>query len=314
VELLVVIAIIGILVAMLLPAIQAAREAARRSQCLNNLKQIGIAILNFESNKKQLPPGLTCPPGLGPAGGGPHNTLWVYIFPYAEEAGLADAWDYAQGYAGPNYYAINGRLISQRIPPYLCPSDDATVYPGSAGELDLSRSNYAACFAADGTVVERDNPNMASNVMGCVNTNNPSDLVRKLKAAFNVNLQRKLRHISDGASKTIAASELISGEIYDTRGCWWYPWGGQYVHRRGPNSSSPDTTWASYAAFYCDSTPEAPCNTTSPCWGTTDYTARSKHPGGVQAARLDGSVDFYVNNIDLAVWQAWASINGNEVF
>jgi len=125
-------------------------------------------------------------------------------------------------------------------------------------------------------------------------------------------LQRSLRQIADGTSRTIGGAEVIAGKEADPRGTWWYPWGGQYVHRRGPNSSSPDLTWTSYGAAYCNNLPDAPCAVASPCWGTTDYAARSKHPGGVQAVRIDGSVDFYVNDIDIAVWQALASINGSE--
>jgi prepilin-type processing-associated H-X9-DG protein len=129
-----------------------------------------------------------------------------------------------------------------------------------------------------------------------------------------MNLQRQIRHIGDGTSKTIGVSEVIAGKVADPRGSWWYPWGCQYVHRRSPNSSSPDVTYASFGAAYCDSVPEAPCATTGPAWGNVDYTARSRHRGGVHAARLDGSVEFYEDSIDIAVWQALASINGNETY
>lgn len=311
VELLVVIAIIGVLIALLLPAVQAAREAARRAQCQNHLKQIALGVLNYESAKKKLPPGLTCPPGLGPSGGGPHNTVLVYLFPFLEERGIAEAWDYSKGYAGGGtaYYAANGQYLHQRIVVFLCPSDEAGVYPGDPPTypLDFSRSNYAACFSPDGMMVEPNNPNFTAG-MSCIVANNPS----KKTAAFNVNLQRRLREVTDGKSKTVAISEVISGMQYDTRGLWWYPWGAQYTHRRGPNSSSPDTTWASFGALYCTSTAEAPCATTSPCWGTTDYAARSRHRGGVQSARLDGSVGLYADTIDLAAWQALASINSGD--
>jgi hypothetical protein len=314
---LVVIAIIGILVALLLPAIQAAREAARRAQCLNNLKQIGIAILNYESAKKKLPWGHTCPPGLGGNGGGPHNTFFVYIMAYLEETAIADKWDYSLGYAGGagglGYYPVNGPLMAQKIPALLCPSDFAEPWTyDPAYPLTPTRGNYAVCFSADGQMVDRDSTAMASNVMGCVNSNSLADPIKKLRTAFNVNVQRTMRQIADGTSRSVAASEVIAGKEGDPRGAWWYSWGTQYVHRRGPNSSSPDLTWASFGAAYCYNMPDAPCATTAACWGTVDYAARSKHPGGVQAVRVDGSVDFYQNDIDIAVWQALASINGSE--
>jgi prepilin-type N-terminal cleavage/methylation domain-containing protein len=187
VELLVVIAIIGILVALLLPAIQAAREAARRTQCVNNLKQIGLGILNFESAKKKLPPGLTSPPGLGPNGGGPHNTLFVHILAYIEETALAEKWDYSLGYAGGpgglGYYPVNGAIMAQIIPTYRCPSDTPELWPyDPTYPLTPARSNYAACFSADGTMVEKGNPNVSASVRG--DATNPSDPVKNLKAAF----------------------------------------------------------------------------------------------------------------------------------
>src|SRR5215510_8577319 len=89
IELLVVIAIIGILVALLLPAVQAAREAARRSQCVNNLKQVGIALQNFESVRKFVPPSRE-PCGV--------STWEILILPYMEETAAASQWDYTTGY------------------------------------------------------------------------------------------------------------------------------------------------------------------------------------------------------------------------
>ena len=310
VELLVVIAIIGVLVALLLPAVQAAREAARRSQCQNNLKQIGLGILNFESAKKKLPPGLTCPPGLGGGGGGPHNTLWVYLFPFIEETQIEEGWDYSYGYAGGGaaYYAFNGKYMNKTIATYQCPSDTTDVYPGSPPSypLDFTRSNYAACFSPDGTMVEPNNPNFTSG-MSCIIANNPSTK----KAAFNVNLQRTLRHITDGTSKTIMVAEVISGNVYDTRGTWWYPWGSQYTHRRGPNSSSPDTTWSSYGRRIARRYRKRHVQLLLHA-GEPPTTQRSMHAGGVQACRLDGSADFYSDEIDMSVWQALASISSGD--
>ncbi|MEC7719407.1 MAG: DUF1559 domain-containing protein, partial [Planctomycetota bacterium] len=125
IELLVVIAIIGILVALLLPAVQMAREAARRTQCSNNLKQIGLALHNFEGTFKVLPPSwsLTQPTGSGSVDGW---SIHARLLPYLEQNNLASQIDFTQSYTLANNININGkvqRLSGARIPTYLCPSE-----------------------------------------------------------------------------------------------------------------------------------------------------------------------------------------------
>jgi prepilin-type N-terminal cleavage/methylation domain-containing protein len=111
VELLVVIAIIGILVALLLPAIQAAREAARRSQCLNNLKQQGIAVHNYIDARKKLPPARICD----------HHVTWLFlILPYLENVQLGSMWDSSQG----DFYDAPFEVRTAVVQEYLCPSAD----------------------------------------------------------------------------------------------------------------------------------------------------------------------------------------------
>jgi prepilin-type N-terminal cleavage/methylation domain-containing protein len=129
VELLVVIAIIGILVALLLPAVQAAREAARANQCRNNLKQIGLGILNYESAKKKLPPGTEIDPkkdctSVGCRGVG----LYVLLFPYLEENAadsrvtqLLDQRPDGSGWAW-TVITSSPELVDMRLPIYICPS------------------------------------------------------------------------------------------------------------------------------------------------------------------------------------------------
>ena len=125
VELLVVIAIIGVLVALLLPAVQAAREAARRSSCGNNLKQIGLALLNYEDANKSLPVGAT-----GPSPKGGYGTAWgVAILPYLEQGNIYEKFDHI-GINSPHTGLIyngtnvdNGKLLAgQMIPAFICPS------------------------------------------------------------------------------------------------------------------------------------------------------------------------------------------------
>jgi prepilin-type N-terminal cleavage/methylation domain-containing protein len=164
VELLVVIAIIGILVALLLPAIQAAREAARRSQCQNHLKQLGLATLNYESTKKELPPGHWDERQTvsSPGGGFPkvvqrqHSTI-TYILSYLEEAQLADQWDFDQ----PWYHADakrpmdNWRLSLTPIASINCPTapavrersvrNTALPAPQNSNTLWLGATDYTIC-------------------------------------------------------------------------------------------------------------------------------------------------------------------------
>ena len=116
VELLVVIAIIGVLVALLLPAVQAAREASRRSQCQNNMKQIGLGIHNFHDAKKKLP----CERS---ADGGEHraNRRFVYLLPYIERSDLWDLYDQSVNWSDPK----NTPVTSKRVTVYECPSSPA---------------------------------------------------------------------------------------------------------------------------------------------------------------------------------------------
>src|SRR4051794_1405736 len=141
VELLVVIAIIGILVALLLPAIQAAREAARRSQCVNKMKQLSLAVLNYESARKLLPyantPNNTLPMKSGPCAGTAgaagssnglfHHTVFTYILPYIEEQATYDQIDFKKNWNDPNnnsHNTTNLAATSRDIDVLLCPSTE----------------------------------------------------------------------------------------------------------------------------------------------------------------------------------------------
>jgi hypothetical protein len=213
---------------------------------------------------------------------------------------------YGGGPTGNEYDAVNGPLFEIKVPSFMCPSDATTPFI-SGGVRPLARWNYGPCFSPDGTMIDKD-----------TNFTYQKSLILKYNPAtshalFNVNVERKSSDVVDGTSKTICFSERIAGTEYDVRGLWWYHQGAFYTHRRGPNSNIPDAVWASYPPVYCTSTPTNPCAQTSPGWGTTDYAARSLHPGGVHALRIDSSVNFYSDQIDLSLWQALASIDGDEV-
>ena len=303
VELLVVIAIIGILIALLLPAVQAAREAARRMQCTNNLKQLALAVQNYNGSCNYLPAGFTSPPN---SLGGPINTWAVRVMPFIEMGTTSNLWDYSEGY-GSGFDNIS--FMKVLIPAFNCPSDNAEPSLNVSG---YCHSNYVACFSPDGTMTER-----GANWTGDTCNNSPVYQPATRKAMFNVNIFKEMRQITDGLSNTVGISETIAGidqgaTGHDIRGFWWYPWGTQYTHHRTPNTTIPDSVWAGAGPDYCVSTTQAPCLSNGACHSTEDFAARSKHIGGVNAARGDGSVQFFTSQIDLSVWQALASIDGAE--
>ena len=217
VELLVVIAIIGVLTALLLPAVQAAREAARRSQCANNLKQIGLAVLNFESATGKLPPAYLSGQG--------HATWLVLIMPYLEQAVLHDQLNVNQVYWG-----IPAEIVQVPVKTYFCPSRRAPGrsvlrdkcgpidhVPGGLGDYALNGGDHQAgsdpSKPFDGTwsnwwltpengngmarrTREQESGNLAATGGGC------TDFVLTTWTP-----QREMKHIEDGTSQTFLAGE-----------------------------------------------------------------------------------------------------------
>ena len=304
VELLVVIAIIGILVSLLLPAVNAAREAARRTQCINNLKQLGLAALNFHDVNEHFPIGQDTDPR--PRIFASTYKIWTHsVWPFLEESGLSDAWDQNVRWNQRNNIELSKTFIAS----FHCPSDTPGGFTVVEEGIDSwSRSNYAACYSADGSMVEPDAPQDRDS---CNNDprSNPSVASGK-RALFNINVEKNIKKITDGTSHTAAFSELIQGPdgSRDARGYWWGHFGAQYTHMRSPNSPLPDRTLSTF----CDDR-KAPCQPNVTCWTTHIYAARSLHPGGVNSCRADGSVHFVTNSINQFVWVALGSINGEEV-
>ena len=305
VELLVVIAIIAILIALLLPAVQSAREAARRMQCANNLKQIALGILNFETTNGHLPAGalFSGPGGINGSELREFSTF-LLILPYLEKIQIEEEFDYDQRvYFSPF-------ATSAQIALYQCPSDNAKGRKRNA----FSRSNYAVCFGSTNLAPmlpqdrqyiypEVDNTNFDGPLL-------ENDGVFRLQASRE---GRKLSKILDGTSNSVMASELIAGKDppIDNRGLWIMVHAGasMYTHGITPNSTVADELFNGYCG--------APSTTVPPCTNVRVYIgvagARSYHPGGVNVTYADGHVDFRSDNIDLLLWQALASINGGEV-
>lgn len=183
VELLVVIAIIGILVAVLLPAVNSAREAARRTQCINNARQLALALLNHESAVKQFPSGVI--DDDDDFHDGLHNGL-VETLPYFEEQALYDLYDFAIDWkTGDNLQLAKAHVATLR-----CPSSNGLIEPN--GSVNAAPSDYALCKGDSGYLCR--------------------DAERR--GIFDINSETRFRQIVDGASKTILLGEAISSSLH----------------------------------------------------------------------------------------------------
>jgi prepilin-type N-terminal cleavage/methylation domain-containing protein/prepilin-type processing-associated H-X9-DG protein len=358
VELLVVIAIIGILVALLLPAIQAAREAARRSQCLNNINQLSKAMLNYESTHKGFPPmahawtNLQChqiydppdPPNGAPVGCGPGDWYdghgWYSIIaPFIEENAWASQIDYKRSFS----YAPNGlasphyRARTTFLNIHACPSDIGIQRnEWESATWARTRTNYVV--------------NAGNTVYGQYSISIGSTLVRSGRGPFRGGQTTPPAKITDGLSNTIMMSEILVIRELATNeavngGGWGGPFGdtntalgGQtFTGLNPPNSGAQDgvARGIPQAPPFLEQGIPYPClvgqaggcgvsrgtargeNIPPGEEGGLDtrmqwFTARSKHPGGVNASRCDGSVEFVTNDIDQWVWRAMTSAAGEE--
>jgi prepilin-type N-terminal cleavage/methylation domain-containing protein/prepilin-type processing-associated H-X9-DG protein len=304
VELLVVIAIIAILVSLLLPAVQAAREASRRMHCANNLKQFGLALLNFESAHRTLPPGTMSRDRFSYASNSQSAGYeWPYlihfVLPYLEED------TYYKIVHGPEFNLQN---------PWHSPQ----VWPASVDDLDLSflrcpadqqPSNLKALTVGSLTLRLP-----ASNYLGIFSGLNDGDNFFKRKpamtAVFRYHDRVALSKIKDGTSKTIAMAEYLTGlDALDLRGFFMTNRAGcQFLYvTLGPNSKAPDNLLSSHPGF-CprDNSRNRPLLNLPCVGGATDEnyaSPRSRHPGGVNAVLCDGSVRLFTDSIADLVWQ-----------
>jgi prepilin-type N-terminal cleavage/methylation domain-containing protein len=298
VELLVVIAIIGILVALLLPAIQAAREAARRSQCLNELKQWGTAMHLYHDAKKRLPIGSSGPPTtLFPAS---RRQTWVmYLWPYVEETNLMAANLTANHFYDPPGTIVNTMdgVCGKFVAIYYCPSDIGVDQTN--GTYQRRRGNYVVNWGNSfyGQVVEPQGKAPFSHVKG--------DRVQPRKTDF--------ADITDGTSNTLMMSEVLkawSADDNDWRGDIHNDDGEFRFHTRlTPNTSAPDVFESGW--YQATGDPKMPAAAGAAAVQVT--AARSRHPGGVNAVLCDASVRFVSDTIALDVWQSMGSMNGGEV-
>ena len=309
VELLVVIAIIGVLVALLLPAVQAAREAARRTQCVNNLKQVCLALHNFESNFNRLPAGEHQPTTAG------------YLSPHAlianqfEQSGVYNRLDLNQGpFSAQNYAAAASQ------PKFLiCPTDP---FPGKKEYMGWT--NYHS------------NAGTWAPLNGWDGVFGPTEDTAGAKAIGPL----KLGDITDGLSNTAAFAEVVNGagnisrpaksrfDCFDTgtnptsgtlaaarasfvAGNWQtssIPWSGDWRWRGYPWTEG--TVWRNWYNHIVP--PNSPCWVPGGDFWRIVSPASSMHPSGANVAMTDGSVRFVTESVDADIWAAAGSRAGGE--
>lgn len=297
VELLVVITIIGILIALLLPAVQAAREAARRMQCENNLKQVGLAILNYEASCGVMPPGgMVCSSGYG-------TSWWVRILPYIEMGTILDHYDYGAGGwmgVGTEWNANNRNFLRDRQFPFMvCPS---SVLPKQGLTTDeqlkanIQRTTYAGISGATDHSTGSD-----MNFYGVTGRLSSGGILIEYRAVA-------IAEITDGTSNTIMVGEQ-SDSLQPSDSDLRSDCGHGFA--MGPGTGDPRAFNLTCVLHRINDKSETNFGVPGNCGPNTPI--QSIHPGGANVLLADGSVQFLIDATNIQVLYNLANRNDGNV-
>jgi prepilin-type N-terminal cleavage/methylation domain-containing protein len=318
VELLVVIAIVGVLVALLLPAIQAARESARRSQCSNNLHQIGVGMINFHDSKKHFPPGQWKPAGVQERGA----LAWsAWFLPYIEEQSLYDLMDFKRDMRQPpNWKADLTGPVNTIISTYICPStarhqshrdDQHRLIDFNNNGIYDSSGEGMACIDYMG--ISGPHFDLINPVTGMAYGDNRGILLNLASGPLcwgsTPDCYSKtipIKKITDGTSHTIVVGECSGRGVEDNNG-----------DLPGADTGKLDGAWASYnnlgrIQLNVESHGHSAINPPPEVnWREEEFF--SDHPGGALVLMCDGSVHFLREETHYRVYYALCSRDGEEV-
>lgn len=308
-----VIAIIGILVALLLPAIQAAREAARRTSCQNNMKQLGLATLNYESAKKVLPPSKYL--AQVPASPKPitvkHTTI-PYILHYMEESAIADKWDFKQSwdYFNNALSTDNSRLSQTYIATLRCASvpETRSDWPGATDYRVCDAMNTAAGYALQDMIVAgqvKARPNSKGRYISMLWNEDGDENASPLKPSGQ---PAKLKYCTDGTSQTFMWFETGADPMKYNNGLPVYP-ACANTPAELKYCTSAGRSWAQYEDWYvvhdhCGSS-FFNCNNSDEIY--------SFHVGGAYFGMGDGAVKWVATDIDPDIFVSYMTRDSNDI-
>jgi prepilin-type N-terminal cleavage/methylation domain-containing protein/prepilin-type processing-associated H-X9-DG protein len=330
IELLVVIAIIAVLIGLLLPAVQKVREAAARTQCTNNLKQLGLAMHNYEGTVGHLPPAF--PTIVPPAWAG----LPAYFFswsalaqlnPFLEQTNIYNTMDLTQPiYVPPNYTisSANQFAVQQTIKLFLCPSDSMRAVAADYGVPTIGPTNYSVCVGTGttnggpplGSPINADGMFMAgagfriTDVMD--GTSNTAMMSESLLGAGPTNVSGPMPSVPN-AVQTVYAYTGFGTPLSDAACAGASQWNVSDL--RGFMWASGEMRCGSYNHYYTPNAPIYDCVTND----LTTYTsmalraARSRHTNGVNVLFGDGSVHYVNQSVSLMTWRALATRAGGDI-